>query len=304
LPANAVDNKTVITDEDPFDTPINDLSTEYYRAKEAYGIGNNYTEESMSAMEYAMSNAERILENPDGVSNEEIQEVIKLLQEAISNLEIIDNATDSTDPFDTPINDLSTEYYRAKEAYGIGNNYTEESMSTMEYALSNAEKILENPDGVSNEEIQEAIKLLQEAVASLKTPDVDVEELWTVISKADYFIEREKRYTDVSYKEFSSAITEAKIAYYYGQTQEQVDNAKVELEKALDNLEKIYQGIIGDVNYDNTVNINDVTCIQKYLALFTTFDEMQEISADYNDDLIVNIKDATKIQKHLAYIDS
>lgn len=59
--------------------------------------------------------------------------------------------------------------------------------------------------------------------------------------------------------------------------------------------------IIGDVNLDETININDVTAIQMYLAKLTLnlYDD-QATNADFNHDGVININDATSIQIRLA----
>ena len=58
--------------------------------------------------------------------------------------------------------------------------------------------------------------------------------------------------------------------------------------------------ILGDVDMDSKVKINDATMIQKHLASIITLTELQLKAADVTADGNVNIKDATKIQKFLA----
>ena len=66
--------------------------------------------------------------------------------------------------------------------------------------------------------------------------------------------------------------------------------------------------IIGDVNYDGIVNIDDVTYLQKYLAGYTNdgkimideSDSTEFMIADFNSDRVINIDDVTEIQKYLA----
>ncbi len=57
---------------------------------------------------------------------------------------------------------------------------------------------------------------------------------------------------------------------------------------------------LGDVNGDRTLNIDDVTDIQKYLANMIDFTKEQVALADVNKDGDVTIDDVTLIQKHLA----
>lgn len=72
--------------------------------------------------------------------------------------------------------------------------------------------------------------------------------------------------------------------------------------------------LIGDVNYDNTLNIRDVTVIQKSLSkllvienddIYGMVDPTSKIIAisDFNQDGNRNIRDATAIQKYLAKLD-
>ena len=56
----------------------------------------------------------------------------------------------------------------------------------------------------------------------------------------------------------------------------------------------------GDVNRDNSVNINDVTMIQQRLVFLINFDVEQANLADFNRDGKLNIHDATYIQYSIA----
>ncbi len=60
--------------------------------------------------------------------------------------------------------------------------------------------------------------------------------------------------------------------------------------------------LLGDVNLDGNVKIQDATLIQKYLAKFVELDAQQLTTADVTEDGKVNIKDATAIQKYIAKI--
>lgn len=63
---------------------------------------------------------------------------------------------------------------------------------------------------------------------------------------------------------------------------------------------EINQCEIGDVNLDGTVNIDDVTLIQKYIANMSEFDSEQLKAADVTGDNDISIDDVTAIQKYLA----
>lgn len=66
--------------------------------------------------------------------------------------------------------------------------------------------------------------------------------------------------------------------------------------------------IIGDVNFDGIVNIDDVTYLQKHLAGYTNdgetmideSDSTEFMVADFDSDGVINIDDVTEIQKYLA----
>lgn len=58
--------------------------------------------------------------------------------------------------------------------------------------------------------------------------------------------------------------------------------------------------LIGDVDGDGIVSVDDVTFIQMYVAFMCEFDEEQLVVADFNNDDIINIFDATAIQYSIA----
>ncbi len=65
---------------------------------------------------------------------------------------------------------------------------------------------------------------------------------------------------------------------------------------------KVDTNINGDVDFNEKVNINDATLIQKHLAKIDTMNYNNLQNADFNGDGSVNINDVTAIQKHLANI--
>lgn len=57
--------------------------------------------------------------------------------------------------------------------------------------------------------------------------------------------------------------------------------------------------LLGDVNKDSIVNINDSTDIQKYI-IGISVNVFDTVAADVDENSVVNIKDATEIQKYLT----
>ncbi len=60
--------------------------------------------------------------------------------------------------------------------------------------------------------------------------------------------------------------------------------------------------LLGDVNLDGVVNIDDVTALQKHIADIYTLSDGELENADVNNDGSINIDDATTIQKCVADI--
>lgn len=73
------------------------------------------------------------------------------------------------------------------------------------------------------------------------------------------------------------------------------DNEIVNLKFNLDAVAYINNRILGDVNRDDVLNINDATLLQKYLVGLD--DIGNDFVCDVNDDLVVDIKDVTEMQK-------
>lgn len=57
---------------------------------------------------------------------------------------------------------------------------------------------------------------------------------------------------------------------------------------------------IGDVNYDGTISVADVTEIQKHIAELDAFTDAQLDAADTNGDGVTDISDATRLQEYIA----
>lgn len=115
-----------------------------------------------------------------------------------------------------------------------GDNFTDESRNTLWNEINEAYALLEK-ENVTVEEIEAQIQALKDAINGLEKPDIDTEELWEVIERS-IAISDNCTFTDESYDAFSTAYTYAYIAGLYGQTQDEVDNAKANLETAIKGL--------------------------------------------------------------------
>ena len=57
---------------------------------------------------------------------------------------------------------------------------------------------------------------------------------------------------------------------------------------------------IGDANFDGTINVKDVTAIQRSLAEYEQLNEVQNLVADINDDERVSVEDASGLKRILC----
>lgn len=58
--------------------------------------------------------------------------------------------------------------------------------------------------------------------------------------------------------------------------------------------------IIGDINYDGKISVNDVTELQMYISQSKDFSDEQKLLADYNQDGVINVLDVTGMQQFIA----
>lgn len=60
------------------------------------------------------------------------------------------------------------------------------------------------------------------------------------------------------------------------------------------------KAIIGDINYDGKISVNDVTELQMYISQSKDFSDEQKMLADYNQNGIIDVLDVTDIQQLIA----
>ncbi|WP_418331307.1 RICIN domain-containing protein [Ruminococcus sp.] len=61
-----------------------------------------------------------------------------------------------------------------------------------------------------------------------------------------------------------------------------------------------YENILGDINSDGKISVNDVTELQMYISQSKDFSDEQKMLADYNQDGVIDINDVTDIQRLIA----
>ena len=61
-----------------------------------------------------------------------------------------------------------------------------------------------------------------------------------------------------------------------------------------------YENILGDINSDGKISVNDVTELQLYISQSKDFSDEQKLLADYNQNGIIDVLDVTYIQQFIA----
>lgn len=61
-----------------------------------------------------------------------------------------------------------------------------------------------------------------------------------------------------------------------------------------------YENILGDINSDGKISVNDVTELQMYISQSKDFSDEQKMLADYNQNGIIDVLDVTDIQQFIA----
>ena len=183
----------------------------------------DYTEESWEVFANALAEAKSVFEDEDATP-ELVDEAYRKLNEAINGLTVKVNKPELKDLIDK-VQDKKSE------------DYTDASWYAFETALEEAKAVLED-EAATSEQISQAYKKLDEANKGL-TPkkQVDKSELQKWIDEAGN--KNKDEYTEESWASFETALNEAKGVFANeNASQEEVDDAKGKLEKAVNDLVK------------------------------------------------------------------
>ena len=183
----------------------------------------DYTEESWEVFANALAEAKSVFEDEDATP-EMVDEACRKLNEAINGLTVKVNKPELKDLIDK-VQDKKSE------------DYTDASWYAFETALEEAKAVLED-EAATSEQISQAYKKLDEANKGL-TPkkQVDKSELQKWIDEAGN--KNKDEYTEESWASFETALNNAKGVFANeNASQEEVDDAKGKLEKAVNDLVK------------------------------------------------------------------
>ncbi|WP_440894693.1 glycoside hydrolase family 3 N-terminal domain-containing protein [Amphibacillus sp. Q70] len=191
----------------------------------------DYTAESWEVFAEALSNAEAVLAD-ETATQEEVNDAAADLEAAIEQLE-------EQDEEPTPVEKSDLEEL-VEEAEALDADlYTEKSWGILLEAMDDAKAILED-DTVTQEEVDQAVTALQEAIEQLErveSEEVDKSELEALVAlQAD---KSEADYTAESWEVFAEALSNAEaVLADETATQEEVDDAVANLEAAIEQLEE------------------------------------------------------------------
>ena len=115
----------------------------------------------------------------------------------------------------------------------------------------------------------------------------DVELLTQYLATGNYI---DKRIADVNNDELIDVADAIQISRFINGND---TNYNIGKEITLDSL-------LGDLNSDGKISVNDVTELQMYISQSKDFSDEQKMLADYNQDGVIDINDATDIQRLIA----
>ena len=180
---------------------------------------DEYTEESWASFETALNEAKSVFAN-ENASQDVVDKAFESLSKAIEELKF--NKSQLKVLIDQVENKNSEDY-------------TEESWETFANALAEARSVFED-ENATPESVDQAYRKLNEAINGL-TVKADKSELTKVIASSATL--NESDYTPESWKQFKEALDYAdEVSANPNVSQEEVDEAKGKLEKAVKNLVK------------------------------------------------------------------
>ncbi|WP_341346284.1 S-layer homology domain-containing protein [Paenibacillus sp. FSL H3-0469] len=197
-----------------------------------------YTAESWSKLELELAEANTVLNNPEA-TQEQVDAAVTKLTDAIGQLEKVKV-------------DKTVLQGKVTEAGALNEKeYTAESWSKLELELAEANTVLNDPTA-TQEQVDAAVTKLTDAIGQLEKIKVDKTALEAKVSEAGALDKKE--YTAESWSKLELELTEANTMLNNPEaTQEQVDRALAELQKALDDL-IVTSGELQEINLVGLTN--------------------------------------------------
>lgn len=189
-----------------------------------------------------------------------------------------------------------------KYIYEEADKYTADSISKLQGAYFNAQSCYES--ATTQVEVDEATEKLNTAISQLVLKDefvtIDKTMLRVAIDTATSYYMSLDNFTNESWNTMEEKLANAYEVYENeNATQAEVDLATQELLNAIDGL-VIAEELIGDIDGDKYIGINDASLIQKHCVRMITLSVDQQKVADTDGDGYISIADASRVQKFLA----
>ena len=230
-------------------------------------VKEDYTSNSWNVYNEALESAKSIIENIDGISQEDVDNAKENLINAITGL--------------VNISDLNKVIAKANDIISGEVQYTEETLNVLKEAIANGNKVIEN-DSATTEEVKAAVEAIEKSIDVLieEEGNVSNRHLQIAVEEALKITDEElSNITPAVVEEFKAALEEAQaILANKEATQEEVN-------KSFDRLSKVMQMLsfekgnkeylIQLVERINSLNSNDY--------IVSTWDKLQVVLLKANN---------------------
>ena len=227
---------------EPVDTKA-ELKTKLAQAREEAAKESEYTEESIKALQEAITGAETVV-NKENATEQEISEAVKALQEAMGGLE--------KKPVETPEDrlreQLNQQLADAREESAKDTVYTKTSLNALKTAIEKADGVAKK-ENATEEELSQAITELKAACQKLVTQKKQAlldanKAMDQKLGQAQNLLKQTKVYTSASRKALKTAYDKAKAVRNDKEIQaaenaSAIQSAMNQLQKAINGLKKL-----------------------------------------------------------------
>lgn len=172
--------------------------------------------------------------------------------------------------------------------------YVPSSVEKLKEALESAKQTRADSDA-TKEELTKAYNELAEAITSLVRKG-DKSELKNALDKASEILNDKDKYLDASIEGLGAVKEEAQKVY--DNPEASTDEVSEMLKKLIDEILKAR--LLGDVDFNGTIDSQDASLVLKYAAEYQEFTEEQQDVGDVNRDGASDSKDASEILQYAA----
>lgn len=246
---------------------------------------SDYTQESIAAVETAITEAEAVYGNPDA-EQEAVNAATTRLLTAVTQL-----AAEKTENPDTRLEIL---IQAAKEILAKEAQYTPVSIQALKDALEQAKEIAAQ-EQADKEQVERAYQNLAKAMTGL-VRKANKDELANALEKAGEILKNPEKYVETSIAGLQAATEEAQAIY----ENQEADTASVSsaLQKLIQ--EVLKARLIGDVNGDGQIDTSDVVKLLRNSAEIETLAQEEAEAGDVTADGETDLYDAAEILQYVA----